>query len=176
MTIFGKQNRSAASSTSVDFRGAMREFASAVSVVTAGHESEWAGITTTSIASLSLDPPRILICINRSASVVPFLERYWHFAVSFLNSEQHDLAQRFADADAFHGIDRFRTGHWSTLTTGSPILADALAILDCKLEETIPRHSHLIVVGRVVETKIGLRQAPLIQWRENFVQAPIETA
>src|SRR6476661_7362851 len=84
---------------SVPFREAMREVAAGVSIITAGRDAEWAGLTATSVTSLSLDPPTVLVCINRSASIVPFLERYWRFAINFLSAEQLPLAQRFAGGD-----------------------------------------------------------------------------
>lgn len=146
----------------------MRELACGVSIVTAGRDNEWAGMTATSVSSLSLEPPTILVCINRSASIVPFLERYWHFAVSFLTAGQQGLAQRFAGGDGFQGLDRFRAGNWSTLDSGAPVLDDALAVLDCKLEELIPRHSHLIVIGRVVATDVKGRTDALLHWRSDY--------
>ena len=55
------------------FRDAMRQLAAGVGIVTAGKDNEWAGMTATSVTSLSLDPPTILACINREASILPFV-------------------------------------------------------------------------------------------------------
>lgn len=175
MSILQDHSNAAAASVSDSFREAMRELASGVGIVTAGRDSEWAGMTVTSVTSLSLDPPTILVCINRSSSIVPFLERYWHFAVSFLSADQHTLAERFAGRGGFQGLERFQAGNWTTHVSGSPVLASAPATIDCKLEEMIPRHSHLIVVGRVLAVKVEAKSEPILYWRGDFARLqPLE--
>ncbi len=152
------------------FRDAMRQLAAGVGIVTAGKDNEWAGMTATSVTSLSLDPPTILACVNREASILPFLQRYWHFAVNFLSAEQHELADRFAGRDNFQGLDRFRSGNWSTLVSGAPVLTSALASLDCRLEEMIQRHSHVIVIGHVLYGDVRGGSDSLLHWRGDYAR------
>ncbi len=152
------------------FRSAMRQLASGISIVTAGKDNEWSGITATSVGSLSLDPPTLLVCINRSSSLAPFLQRYWHFSVNFLSADQHEIADRFAGRGGIQGQDRFREGHWGKIVSGSPVLLDALVSIDCKLEEIIERHSHLIVLGRPLAIHINNGPDALLYWRGDFAR------
>jgi flavin reductase (DIM6/NTAB) family NADH-FMN oxidoreductase RutF len=156
------------------FRTAMRQLASGVSIIAAGRDHEWTGITATSVSSLSLEPPTILACVNRSSSLAPFLQRYWHFSINILSSSQREIANRFAGRGGIQGRDRFRSGNWQTSTTGAPILADALASIDCKLEEIIERHSHLIVLGHPLAIRTSSTSDALLHWRGEFAQFPAQ--
>lgn len=175
MTIAPKIGSPVSTPTSEMFRDAIRELAAGVSIVTAGRDKEWAGMTATSVTSLSLEPPAILICINRTTSIVPFLQRYWHFAVSFLPAEATVLADRFAGRNSLAGLDRFQNEEWQTLITGAPILASALAAIDCRIEELIPRHSHLIAIGRVLGVKVSGGRGSLVHWHGHYsrLQSPL---
>ena len=81
--------------TSGDFRSAMRQLTGGVSVVTAGRGRDISGMTVTSVSSLSVDPPALIVSINREASSWPLVKRYGFFGVSRLNADQVDLAERF---------------------------------------------------------------------------------
>lgn len=89
--------------------------------------------------------------INRSASSWPLLKRNGFFGVSLLNADQTDVAERFAGKRCFTGIDRFANADWITRVSGAPLLADALAAIDCAVEDTIERHSHAIIIGRPLD-------------------------
>lgn len=91
----------------------------------------------------------MLVCINRSATRRPLLDRVGHFAVNLLGDRHQGLADRFAGRHGVAGADQFGRGGWTTLATGAPVLGDALAAFDCAIEEIIERHSHAIVIGRV---------------------------
>jgi flavin reductase (DIM6/NTAB) family NADH-FMN oxidoreductase RutF len=170
MTIAPKVATTISTPTSDTFRETMRQLASGVSIVTAGREKEWAGMTVTSVTSLSLEPPTILLCVNRTASIVPFLQRYWHFAVSFLPADAHALADRFAGRAGIEGPDRFQSGDWTTLVSGAPVLGSALGSLDCRLEELIPRHSHVIAIGRVLCADVRGQADSLVHWRGDYAR------
>jgi flavin reductase (DIM6/NTAB) family NADH-FMN oxidoreductase RutF len=157
------------------FRHAMRELASGVSVIAAGRDDEWTGITATSVSSLSLEPPTILVCVNRSSSLAPFLQRYWHFSVNVLSSSQREIANRFAGRGGIQGRDRFLSGRWQTLVTGAPVLVDALTSIDCKLEEIIERHSHLIVLGHPLAIRTAGASDALLHWRGEFARFPAQS-
>lgn len=147
------------------FRDAMRHLAGAVSIVTAGRGADRNGLTATSLVSLSVHPPTILVCVNRSASAWPLLLREGRFGVNVLGAAHTPIADRFAGRGGLKGADRFTGANWITLHTGAPILAGALVALDCELEERIERHSHAILIGRV-RALHGLEDhAPLLYWR-----------
>src|SRR5947208_10609013 len=85
--------------TASDFRGAMRQLTGGVSVITAGRGRDISGMTVTSVSSLSVDPPALIVSINRGASSWPLLKRYGVFGVNILASDQIDIAERFAGMD-----------------------------------------------------------------------------
>jgi flavin reductase (DIM6/NTAB) family NADH-FMN oxidoreductase RutF len=154
----------------VAFRSVMRHVAGAVSVVTANADGARAGLTATSLTSLSAEPPAVLVCVNRSASAWPVIERAGHFAVNVLGPGHRPIADRFAGRGGFKGEERFGEGAWSRLATGAPILEDALAVLDCDIEEVIVRHSHAILIGRVKAIREAGTEGALLYWRGLYGQ------
>lgn len=149
----------------VAFRSVMRNVAGAVSVVTATADGARAGLTATSLTSLSAEPPAVLVCVNRAASAWPVIERAGHFAVNVLGPGHRSIADRFAGRGGLKGEQRFGEGAWSRLATGAPILEDALAVLDCEIEEVIGRHSHAILIGRVKAIREAGAEGALLYWR-----------
>src|SRR5207237_1495577 len=93
--------------SSAAFRGAMRHLTGGVSVVTAGRGRDISGMTVTSVSSLSVDPPALIVSINRGASCWPLLQRYGAFGVNILTSDQIDIAERFTGKDGLKGAARF---------------------------------------------------------------------
>ena len=89
------------------FRSAMRDLASGVSVITVGRGEDRTGMTATSLTSLSVDPPSILICVNRSSSTWPALQAHRHFGVNLLRASQRPIAERFAGRDGAKGSHRY---------------------------------------------------------------------
>src|SRR4029453_18911956 len=134
--------------TSGDFRNAMRQLTGGVSVITAGRGRDISGMTVTSVSSLSVDPPTLIVSINREASSWPLVKRYGFFGVNILTSDQIDIAERFTGKGGLKGADRFAGAHWTTRVSGVPLLTDALAVSDCEVEDVVERHSHAIVIGR----------------------------
>lgn len=152
-----------------DFRGAMRHLAGGVSVITAGRGRDITGMTVTSATSLSVDPPTLLVSINRNASSFPLIQRLGAFGVNVLNADQLDIAERFAGKGGLKGIDRFAGSNWSPSVSGVPLLAEALAALDCEVEEIVERHSHGIVIGLVREIRSAARHTALAYWHGQYV-------
>lgn len=130
-------------------REAMRHVAGSVSIVTAGTGNERTGLTATSAISLSLVPPTMLVCVNRGASAAPVIGRHRHFCVNVLAAHHRPLAERFAGKDGVKGAERYAGATWIRLATGALALDDALAAIDCEVDEMIERHSHTIVIGTV---------------------------
>ena len=155
--------------SSDDFRGAMRQLTGGVSVITAGRGRDISGMTVTSVSSLSLDPPTLIVSINRDASSWPLLMRYGVFGVNILNSDQIDVAERFAGTGGLKGAERFAGSEWTTRASGVPLLVGALAAIDCEVEEIVERHSHAIVIGRVKDLQVSSRTAALVYWHGQYV-------
>jgi flavin reductase (DIM6/NTAB) family NADH-FMN oxidoreductase RutF len=155
--------------SSADFRGAMRHLTGGVSVITAGRGKDITGMTVTSVSSFSVDPPTLIVSINRDASSFPLIRRYGAFGVNILAADQLDIAERFAGKGGLKGADRFAGARWVTAVSGVPLLVGALSAVDCEVEELIERHSHGIVIGRVRDVRNSTRNAALAYWHGQYV-------
>ena len=149
------------------FRLAMREFASGVCLVTSPG-AERAGCTATAVSSLSLTPPALIVCLDRANSTFLRLRDMGVFAVNVLAAEHEALAARFAGRDGAKGEARFQLGDWMQLVTGAPVLADALAAIECRVEEILDRNTHAIVIGAVEAVRLGETRPALAHWRSRF--------
>jgi flavin reductase (DIM6/NTAB) family NADH-FMN oxidoreductase RutF len=121
------------------------------------------------VSSLSVDPPTLIVSVNRSASSWPLLKRYGFFGVNILASDQIGIAERFAGKDGLKGAERFAGAEWTVRASGVPLLVGALAAIDCEVEEIVERHSHAIIIGRVVDVVVSTRSAALAYWHGQYV-------
>ena len=128
-----------------DFREALKKFATGVTVITTAAGDEQHGLTASSFASVSLEPPLILVVLNTESRTYTLLKESQAFAVSVLAEGQEDIAKAFAQK----GTKPFDTLPHHTGTVGAPILDDAIAWLDCTVEGTFPGGTHEVVLGRV---------------------------
>src|SRR5438552_11312497 len=127
-------------------RKIMGHFATGVTVVTTDGEAGSHGLTANAVASLSLDPPLVLVAVDKGAATLDSLKRNRCFAVNILRLDQEDLSRRFATP----GPKDFSDLYVTTAVTGAPILADCLAFLDCRVHEILPGGDHEIFVGAIV--------------------------
>ncbi len=155
--------------SSADFRRAMRHLAGGVSVITVGRGKDITGMTVTSVSSLSVDPPTLIVSINRESSSWPLVKRYGFFGANILTADQVDIAERFTGKDGLKGADRFAGAQWTTRVSGVPLLVGALAAIDCQVEDIVERHSHAIVIGRVLDAQVSKRTAALAYWQGRYV-------
>ncbi len=126
----------------------MRRFATGVAVVTTTHLERIHGFTANAFASVTADPPTVLICVNRSARAHPLIAASQCFCVNILAVEQQALAEQFASGEPqtrFDGV-AYRFG-----PSGSPVLAGTLAYVDCRLGEELTSGTHTIFLGTVIE-------------------------
>lgn len=150
------------------FRHAMGRLAGAVSVITVGTGQERTGFTATSVSSFSMEPPTILVSLNRDSSSWPALREAGSFAVNILAHDQSDVADRFAGRGGIKGNDRYVGWDWQRLGTGTLGLSRAVSVIDCDLDEAIERHSHAILLGRVRSVETTHDAAPLLYWRGGY--------
>jgi len=129
------------------FRQAMRRVPTGVTVVTSLKDGEPRGITVNAFASVSLDPPSLLICVNREARSYLFISSSRIFCVNVLAGDQRRLAEHFSGkvrerqfADVDYVID----------ATGAPVLSGTIAHFDCELTHEYQMGSHSILIGRVL--------------------------
>lgn len=142
----------------IQFRAAMRQLAAGVAVVTTIDGGQRYGITVTSAASVSEDPPLISIGVNKQSWICDALMRSRFFCISILGAAQRDVAVAFSKLPR---ESRFDAGEWKTLATGAPALAGAPAIFDCELFTSIEVKTHHLVIGRILTTQ-ATDSAPLI--------------
>jgi flavin reductase (DIM6/NTAB) family NADH-FMN oxidoreductase RutF len=129
------------------FRRTCARFATGITVSTAiAPDGTPHGFTANSFTAVSLDPPLVLICVNNRANVLAFFTQSTHFGINVLAAEQEPLSVRFAE----RGLDRFDGVDWRPGQTGVPLLAGALAHLECVTRQTIPAGDHTIILGEVV--------------------------
>jgi flavin reductase len=111
---------------------------------------------------LSAEPPRLLVCVNKSASAHDAILRNGVFCVNVLSQSQSNLAQVFATTDSMD--QRFQEGEWAGLETGSPVLENAMVSFDCRIGETVAQSTHTIVIGDVVAMRGGSGSEPLLYY------------
>lgn len=148
------------------FRSVLGRFASGVTVVTAcdaeGHDH---GMTVSAFCSLSLEPPLVLVCIDRTASMFPVLTTTSTFAVNILSHGQEALSRRFAADEP----DRFAGVGYSRGARGCALLDDVLAHLECDVTGRLEAGDHTIVLGQV-ETAEAHAERPLLYYRGGYAQ------
>lgn len=133
--------------TAEEFRAALRCWASGVAIVTSRDGDAVHGMTVSAFSSVSMVPPLVLVCADKSSNTNPLIVRGGVFAVNVLAANQRSLADRFASKhDEWR---RFEGTEWAKLVTGAPVLPDAVATLDCRVVATHDAGDHLIHVGRV---------------------------
>lgn len=143
-------------------RRSMRHLAGGVCVITAGGNGDRTGATVTSATALSVDPPTMIVNINRTSSLWPVISRHNHFCVNILTAGQRLIADNFAGKTGLKGAERYRDGEWVELESGALALSGALAAIDCAVEDVVERHTHAIVIGRVLAIEPGPGGEPLI--------------
>ncbi|MHB9879284.1 flavin reductase family protein [Pacificimonas sp. ICDLI1SI03] len=141
-------------------RMGLRRLGKAVAVITAWHgEKRWA-MTATAVSELSMDPPSLLVCVNRNASLYEPLSLRSNFCVNILHSDQANISQAcFGDNK---GEARFRLGHWDSAACGTPLLREGQANFVCEYQDILEYGTHAIIIGRVDEVRICGDVDPLI--------------
>ena len=148
------------------FRKAMGCFPTGVTVVTTlAGEGSPVGVTVSSFTSVSLDPPLVLFCLDARTSNVEAFRRSGHFAINVLRNEQREVSIRFASRME----DKWKGFAYDTWTTGSPILPNCLANIECSTAAIHDGGDHLIFLGRVVSFRTSDTAAePLLFFRGRY--------
>lgn len=152
----------------VEFRDGMARFVEAVTIVATDGPAGSAGLTATSVASVSDAPPTLLVCLNRSGRSHAAICGNGAFCVSLLAADQRETARAFARIDA-PAEARFALAAWERLATGAPALAGALVALDCRLVDAKAVGTHVVLFGEVVAIARGPSRPALLyaerDWR-----------
>ena len=153
----------ARSLTPDEFREVISHFASGVTVITAVHDGRAYGTTASAVTSLSLEPPMLLICMNKQSETGRAVAASRHFGVNILGANQADLAERFAQkgGDKFAGVP-VSAGKW-----GEPLFEQALATLECTVAEETTGGTHYVFLAEV-ESGRARGGTPLAYFKGEF--------
>lgn len=149
------------------FRQSMRRFATTVSVVSCSSGGQRYGITATAVASLSLDPASVIVCIGSKASLIRPLLCEAAFCVNFLQASQAEISTMFGGKAK--GDERFLYGDWESDEAGRPYLVDAQANIFCRVDGSLSYGTHTAVIGRVERVLVGREIAPLVYQDGGYV-------
>jgi flavin reductase (DIM6/NTAB) family NADH-FMN oxidoreductase RutF len=156
------------------FKNVLAHWASGVTIVTTIADGKPVGITASSLTSLSLSPPQVLICVARKLYTHSAIVQAGAYAVNILGVEHLEWGMRFAGMRPER--DRFADIAWTTAHTGSPILPGVIGWLDCKLRHAYDGDDHSIFVGEVLAADYREDMQPLLyfnrNWRE-LAEAPL---
>jgi flavin reductase (DIM6/NTAB) family NADH-FMN oxidoreductase RutF len=142
------------------FKAGMRTLAGAVNIITSAHAGHRYGMTATAVCSTTAEPPTVLVCINKLANTHGAVVKAKAFALNVLRAEDWELSTTFSGAQS--GEARFKSGNWTRLATGSPVLIDALVSFDCRVVRKIAHSTHTIFLGQVEQKQFGQKGKPLL--------------
>jgi flavin reductase (DIM6/NTAB) family NADH-FMN oxidoreductase RutF len=151
------------------FKVALRGWASGVTVVTSRSGDKTHGMTVSAFSSVSVDPPLVLVCANRSSTTHSIIEEGGVFAVNILASHQQDISNIFASSK--HEETRLQRVSWSEGETGAPLIDEALASLECKVASAHREGSHTIYVGHVHAVHTTDAE-PLLYYKGSYHSVP----
>ena len=138
----------------------MRRLASSVSIISSGNGSERHAMAATSVTSLSMDPPSLLVCVNQSTAMHGALDDGADFCVNVLSRDQEEVS--VVCGGKVKGEERFNTGKWQTSKQGLPYLADSQSVLVCEQDGRYSYGTHTIFIGRIKEIRNSADVSPLI--------------
>lgn len=146
------------------FRNVLGHFPTGVTVITAVNEGTPVGMAIGSFASVSLDPPLVLFCPQKTSSSWPLIEASGAFCANILTADQEDLCRVFAS----RSDDKFGGVGWTAGRSGSPVLADVLGWVDCEIERVHDAGDHFVVIGRALDLDAASAGLPLVFFRGGY--------
>ena len=148
------------------FRRRMRSLFSGVCIVSSRHRGETVGLVASSVTSVSMEPPTLLVCISKTASAHDAVHSSGVFAVTILAEEHAEIARIFSSSRRRE--ERFVTGRWTATPSGCPVLSDAPASFDCRIVQAIDGGTHTIFLGRVLGVETRAEPPPLVYGNGGF--------
>lgn len=144
----------------LQFRAAMRRLAASVAIVVAKGDEGPVGMAATSITSLTIDPPAILVCVNRATHLHALLVPSAPLSVNLLSQHQQEVSAAFGGG--VPGKQRFQVGNWIDGEYGLPVLEGAQANLQCLIDTMLAYGTHSIAIARVLNATVSGPVDPLI--------------
>lgn len=157
------------------FKLGMRRLPAAVTLVTCRYNDQYHGLTATAVTSLSAEPPALLTCVNREASAHRAILESRAFAINVLPHDKVPLARLFASRKPEDRANRFSSDRWVELTTGAPVLEDAIVAFDCTLDQAIVYASHSILIGQAQDVRINDSHKHLMYLEGEFADLALGT-
>ena len=154
------------------FRKVMGHFATGVTVVTTDHGGAPQGITVNALSSVSLDPPLVMVALDRRRFITPMVHATRRYAVNVLAEHQQDLSDCFAGAEVTPDRDAFCGAAWTPgAALGQPLLAGAIATLECQVVDTFSVGDHDLFIGETVAVaNPELHPLPLLYYRRRYLR------
>ncbi|MBT8766049.1 flavin reductase family protein [Pseudomonas boanensis] len=139
---------------------AMRRLAKSVTIITTSNGQERFAMSATAVDSLSTEPPSLLICVNKTASLHAVLDAGADFCVNILGHEQEELSHLCSGP--VKGEARFQRGDWRNSVDGIPYLGDAQSAILCRQDGKFSYGTHTIFIGRIQQIHNSTRISPLV--------------
>ena len=135
-------------------RGAMRHLAAAVTIITSRSDEQPIGLTATAVCSVTADPPRLVVFVNKRTAASPVILEHGRLCVNVLAGDQEEIARVFASmVPEVVGPARFGHGVWDQLITGAPVLRDALVNIDCRVVNVFDESTHHAYLCEILATR-----------------------
>ncbi|MGE0563196.1 MAG: flavin reductase family protein [Pseudolabrys sp.] len=154
--------------TAQQFRDAMSQITTPVSVITTDGAAGRFGMTCSAVCAASDTPPMLIACVYSASAANAVLRANGVLCVNSLNAGQSELSQLFASSRGVPMEERFPIDDWGTLVTGSPCHREALATLDCEIADVREAGTHSIFLAKVLSTGIGEPAGPLVYHRRAY--------
>ena len=151
----------------VEFISAMGQHVSSVCVITSAQNGKRVGLTATAMSSVCADPPRLLVCVNKSGVSHEMITSTGTFCVNVLAEAQDKVAKAFAGMMG-KDFDRFSVGEWDEMVSSAPALKHATAVFDCEVKQVIEQFSHSIFIGEVLAARHARGQDTLLYGARRF--------
>lgn len=150
------------------FRDAMSLLAGTVAVISAGRGEHRRGLTATAVCSVSLQPPTMLVCVNRFGEAHRSIAESGSFSINLLSNSDQPVADCFAGRSGRLGADKFSDAEWEEMSSGAPALTTAMVSLDCEVVESVEAHTHTVIFGAVREVRRGSGTQPLLHFGRSY--------
>ncbi len=149
------------------FKAGMQLLAATTTVITATHEGQRSGMAATAVSSLTADPPSLLICTNRTSRTYGFIMDSRRFAVNLIPDDLPEVVNAFA-SKGDKEQQFLAAGNWRTSDNGLPILEEAVACFECRVDNWVNTKTHAVFFGMVDDVHLKPDKSPLIFARRGF--------
>lgn len=150
----------------------MSRLGAAVNIITTDGAAGRAGFTASAVCSVTDEPPTLLVCLNRSASVYQAFKGNGVLCVNVLGAGHQDISNLFGGKTPNN--ERFASGHWSTGASGSPLLEDASVSFDCRLSQITEVGTHDILICEVTSIRVSEEVHSLIYFNRGYHELSVD--